>query len=131
MSDPVMEDRSMNDKQHPELGKSDVIKRLPKVCGDETAAVECFERQRWGNSPVCPHCQNHDVYKMAGRTGARNQRHLWRCRACGGAIHGSHGRDLRRFKVAGVHGRKIAAKPAAAEPPNSNRSHVQSGVSAP
>src|SRR5947207_14101795 len=23
------------------------------------------------------------VYKMAGRTGARNKRYLWRCRACG------------------------------------------------
>jgi len=47
-----MEDRSMNDKKHPELGKSDVIKRLPKACGNETVAVEFFERQRWGNSPV-------------------------------------------------------------------------------
>ena len=82
MSDPVMEDHSMNDKKHPELGKSDVIKRLPKVCGDETAAVEFFERQRWGNSPVCPHCQSPNVYKMAGRAGGRNKRYLWRCRAC-------------------------------------------------
>ena len=46
MSDPVMEDRSMNDKKHPELGKSDVIKCLPKVCGDETAAVEFFKKLR-------------------------------------------------------------------------------------
>jgi len=83
MSDLVMENRSMNDKKHPELGKSDVIKRLPKVCGDETAAVEFFERQRWGNSPLCPHCQSTNVYKMAGRAGARNKRYLWRCRACG------------------------------------------------
>jgi transposase-like protein len=83
MSGPVREDRSMNDKKHPELGKSDVIIRLPKVCGDETAAVEFFERQRCGKSPVCPHCQSAKVYKMAGRTGAQNKRHLWRCRACG------------------------------------------------
>jgi len=64
MSDPVMEDRSMNVKKHPELAKSDIIKHLPKACGDEKAAVEFFERQRWGNSPVCPHCQSADVYKM-------------------------------------------------------------------
>ncbi len=49
MSDPVMEERSMNAKKHPELAKSDIIKRLPKICGDETAAVEFFERLRWGN----------------------------------------------------------------------------------
>jgi transposase-like protein len=78
-----MEDRSMNDKKHPELAKSNIIKHLPRACGDEKAAVEFFERQRWGNSPVCPHCQSANVYKMASRTGARNKRYLWRCRACG------------------------------------------------
>lgn len=40
MSNPVMENNSMNDKKHPELAKSDVIQHLPKACGDETAAVE-------------------------------------------------------------------------------------------
>ena len=83
MSDPVMEDGSMNDNKHPELAKSDIIKHLPKACGDEKAAVEFFERQRWGNSPVCPHCQSANVYKLTCRTGGRNKRFLWRCRACG------------------------------------------------
>ena len=83
MSNLVMENNSMNDKKHPELAKSDIIKHLPKVCGDEKAAVEFFERQRWGNSPVCPHCQSANVYKMTGRAGGRNKRYLWRCRACG------------------------------------------------
>jgi hypothetical protein len=46
MSDPVMEDGSMNDQKHPELAKSGIIKHLPKACGDEKAAVEFFERQR-------------------------------------------------------------------------------------
>jgi len=41
-----MENNSMNDKKHPELAKSDVIKHMPKACGDETAAVEFFEQQR-------------------------------------------------------------------------------------
>jgi hypothetical protein len=49
-----MENNSMNDKKHPELAKSDIIKHLPKVCGDEKAAVEFFARLRWGNSPACP-----------------------------------------------------------------------------
>ena len=57
MSNLVMENNSMNDKKHPKLAKSDIIKHLPKACGDEKAAVEFFERQRWGNSPLCPHCQ--------------------------------------------------------------------------
>lgn len=83
MSYLVMENNSMNDKKHPELAKSDVIKHMPKACGDETAAVEFFERQRWGDSPLCPHCQSTNVYKMTGRDGARNKRYLWRCRACG------------------------------------------------
>ena len=55
MSYLVMENNSMNDMKHPELAKSDVIQHMPKACGDETAAVEFFERQRWGNSPSCPH----------------------------------------------------------------------------
>jgi transposase-like protein len=83
MSYLVMENNSMNDKKHPELAKSDVIKHMPKACGDETAAVEFFEQQRWGDSPLCPHCQSANVYKMTGRDGARNKRYLWRCRACG------------------------------------------------
>jgi len=81
MSYLIMDNRSMNEK-HPELGKSDIVKHLPKACGDEKAAVEFFERQRWGNSPLCPHCQSADVYKMTGRAGGRNKRYLWRCRAC-------------------------------------------------
>ena len=78
-----MENCSLTDKKHPELGKSDVIKGLPKACGDGTAAVAFFEWQRWGNSPICPHCQSTNAYQMAGRTGGRNKRYLRRCRACG------------------------------------------------
>jgi len=73
----------MNDGKHPELAKSDVFKHLPKACSDKTAAVEFFERQRWGNSPACLHCWSSNVYKMKGRAGVRNKRYLWRCRARG------------------------------------------------
>jgi transposase-like protein len=82
MSNLIMDNRSMNEK-HPELTKSEIIKHPPKACGDEKAAVEFFERQRWGRSPICPHCQSADVCKMTGRAGGRNRRDLWRCRARG------------------------------------------------
>ncbi len=71
----------MNDT-NPKLDKSELVKNLPIACADETAAVEFFESQRWGNSPVCAHCQSADVYKMTGRNGKRNARFLWRCRGC-------------------------------------------------
>jgi hypothetical protein len=44
-----MESASTKDREHPELGRSDVIKRLPEICADDTAAVEFFERQRRGD----------------------------------------------------------------------------------
>lgn len=69
--------------KHPELEKSEIIKAIPQACADETAAVEFFEAQRWGDSPHCPHCESKDVYKMTNRDGTRNKRYLWRCRACG------------------------------------------------
>ena len=71
----------MNDKSH-KFDKSEVVEALPAACGDETAAVEFFEQQRWGGSPVCPHCGGKDVYKLTSRDGGRNARFLWRCRGC-------------------------------------------------
>lgn len=73
----------MNEKKRPELEKSAVIRGMPLVCGSEPLAVEFFEKQRWGDSPKCPHCQASDVYQMNDRNGSRNKRFLWRCRACG------------------------------------------------
>jgi hypothetical protein len=58
-----MENGSMNDKKHPELAKSDIIKHLPKACGNEKAAVEFFERQRWGNSPIFVFIHTSPQYK--------------------------------------------------------------------
>jgi transposase-like protein len=74
----------MNKKlnNRPELAKSEIIKAMPEVCGNESAAVEFFEAQRWADKPVCPHCQSADVYKMTDRDGSRNKRFLWRCRGC-------------------------------------------------
>ncbi len=53
------------------------------ACCDETAAVEFWERHRWGDTPCCVHCGSADVYKMRDfKTGGRNKRYLWRCRDC-------------------------------------------------
>jgi transposase-like protein len=67
----------------PELEKSEIIADMPIVCSDETAAVEFFEKQRWGDSPCCPHCQSTNVVQVKDREGNRNKRYLWLCRGCG------------------------------------------------
>lgn len=61
----------------------DIVKEIPMACADESAAVEFLEKQRWGNSPACPHCGGEHVYQMKGRDGERNSRFLWRCKDCG------------------------------------------------
>lgn len=66
------------------LSKTEIVEEIPLACSNEQAAVEFFEKQRWGNRPACAHCDSTEVYKMTdAATGARNQRFLWRCRECG------------------------------------------------
>lgn len=73
----------MSKKLHPELEKSKLVAEIPRACADESAAVAFLERQRWGGSPVCAHCDSPEVYQMVdAATGARNTRYLWRCRSC-------------------------------------------------
>jgi transposase-like protein len=72
----------MSKKRH-NLSKSTVIEDIPLACSDETAAVEFFEFQRWGDTPCCVKCGSVDVYQMKdAATGERNKRFLWRCRDC-------------------------------------------------
>ncbi|MDR3773277.1 MAG: IS1595 family transposase [Terracidiphilus sp.] len=72
----------MEKKRH-NLTKSPLIAEIPLACSDELAAVEFFEKQRWGDNPCCVKCGSVAVYKMAdAKTGERNSRHLWRCRDC-------------------------------------------------
>jgi len=72
------------DTKRYELSKSEVIGEIPLACANELAAVEFFERQRWGKNPGCVHCGSIGVYKMMdAKTGERNKRFLWRCRDCG------------------------------------------------
>jgi transposase-like protein len=67
----------------PELQKSEMVKRMPLACQNETAAVELFESIRWGDTPGCIHCGSTNVYKMMdAETGGRSKRYLWRCRDC-------------------------------------------------
>lgn len=71
-----------NEEQH-NLTKSEMVEEIPLACSDELAAVELFEKLRWGKSPACVHCGSVDVYKMIdAKTGERNKRYLWRCHDC-------------------------------------------------
>lgn len=74
----------MRAKQHKVAeNKSQIVADLPLACADETAAVEFFERMRWGDEkPGCPHCGECNSYKMTDAKGQRSARFLWRCHAC-------------------------------------------------
>lgn len=62
--------------------RSAVLRAIPAACADETAAVEFFERLRWGGEPACPRCGDTAVTQMRDREGNRNKRFLWRCKGC-------------------------------------------------
>lgn len=65
------------------LSKSQVVEAIPLVCSNELAAVEFFEKQRWGSTPACVKCGSVNVYQMRdAKTGERSKRYLWRCRDC-------------------------------------------------
>ncbi|MBK8200449.1 MAG: IS1595 family transposase [Acidobacteria bacterium] len=59
---------------------SAVLEALRAACNDEGLAIAFFEVQRWGDSPACPRCGDLNVYRMAGKAGAKDRR--WRCRGC-------------------------------------------------
>jgi transposase-like protein len=64
--------------------KSKVLRDIPAACADEDAAVEFFETQRWGDSPICPRCESSDVYQMRRRGSEEREKDCrWRCRGCG------------------------------------------------
>jgi transposase-like protein len=65
------------------LSKSELIEDIPLACSNELAAIEFFEIQRWGDTPICAHCGSESVYKMMDASGQnRSARFLWRCREC-------------------------------------------------
>jgi len=60
---------------------SPILKALRVATLNETAAVEFLERQRWADTPACPHCGDVSVYRiMSGDQ--RNKDYRWRCRGC-------------------------------------------------
>lgn len=64
--------------------KDEIVTAIPAACSDELAAVEFFERHRWGDTPACPKCGDTDVYQMKARDGSRARQYRWRCRGCKG-----------------------------------------------
>src|ERR1700722_1514318 len=73
----------MRERKTHHLSDSPIIEQIPVACSDEAAAFDFLERQRWGDSPKCVHCQSANVYKMVDRkTGGRNKRFLWKCNDC-------------------------------------------------
>ncbi len=63
--------------------KSKVIAELPAACISEAAAVEFLEKQRWGDSPCCPHehCGSFNVVQLQkDKTQERKKRFHWYCR---------------------------------------------------
>lgn len=73
----------MNNKQR-KAGEheSPILREIPEACKDELSAVEFMEKQRWGDTPACPHCGAMDVAQMKDSNGNRNKRFLWRCHSC-------------------------------------------------
>jgi transposase-like protein len=71
------------EKDNHNLSKSTMIEEIPLACSNELAAIEFFERRRWGTTPYCVRCGSVDVHKMVdSKTGQRNKRYLWRCHDC-------------------------------------------------
>jgi transposase-like protein len=66
---------------------TELERRIPRACADERAAVEFMEEQRgWTTEAdaVCPKCGvfGESYHMKDAKTGERNTRYLWRCRAC-------------------------------------------------
>ena len=64
--------------------RREVLDVLHRASLDEAAAVDLFERRRWGDSPKCPRegCGSLAVYKMTARDGGRERHFRWRCKGC-------------------------------------------------
>lgn len=54
--------------------------QLRKITEDE--AREMLEAIRWNGSPVCPHCQSNEAYKLTPKEGSKTRKGLYKCKAC-------------------------------------------------
>jgi transposase-like protein len=59
---------------------NDKAKAHSELFTDEEKAREFFEKQRWPEGPVCPHCgEVNNAYKLAGKT---TRKGLYKCAGC-------------------------------------------------
>src|SRR5260370_1068699 len=51
---------------------------------DENKAREFFEKNRWPEGPICPHCQANEVYALTGKLESKNPapRGTYKCSKC-------------------------------------------------
>src|SRR3982075_1568405 len=57
------------------------LHELTTISHDETKAMELFEKLRWPNGPVCPHCKATDrIYRLHGKTARAGLRKCGHCR---------------------------------------------------
>ena len=57
------------------------LHELTAISHDETKAMELFEKLRWPNGPVCPHCKATDrIYRLHGKTTRAGLRKCGHCR---------------------------------------------------
>ncbi len=60
--------------------ENDIPKGHFELFTDEEKAREFFEKQRWPEGPVCPHCgEVNNAYKLAGKT---TRKGLYKCAGC-------------------------------------------------
>lgn len=59
---------------------NDIPKAHFELFRDEEKAREFFEKQRWPEGPICPHCgEVNNAYKLAGKT---TRKGLYKCAGC-------------------------------------------------
>jgi transposase-like protein len=56
------------------------FKQLRNLSEDD--AREMLEQIRWNDKPVCPHCENEEVYKLTPKEGSTTRKGLYKCKAC-------------------------------------------------
>lgn len=56
------------------------FKQLRNLSEDQ--AREMLEQIRWNGTPVCPHCQSNEAYKLTPKEGSKTRKGLYKCKAC-------------------------------------------------
>ena len=58
------------------------LSTLSKLFSDENNARELFEKIRWKDGVVCPHCEATHAYKIEAKEGSKTRQGLWKCATC-------------------------------------------------